>query len=534
MAALIKVVDEVEQLVQAGLVWGKGNAMGRVLTNYLSLAFSVEASIGVLEGTPTWKQLEPNTVGTFGAAVSKMAREPISKNRQRRKGATVDLDSSVEFEHDLTKAAFLDFIEGFTMASALYPYSGGTTRQGPIQSGALFQDLLAFEGAPDSFKHDALTTAMTEGRLVFARGFANATNNGMHVVDAASAVAETKVTSTDLVNETPSNGAGATLEIAGHRFAVGDLEIAVAVGVATLTVTVADFTTLGLTVGQVIHVGGLLTANQFSAGAGFGRITAIAAKTITLDKLDAALTTDNGVGETVELLFGSFIRNVAVDSSSFAEKYFQFEMALPNLDPAPADMYEYAKGNRANQVTFNLPLADKAAATFGFVGTDTAVPTTVRATNADTPVIPVQTAPLNTTADIARLRVTDLDELGMTTVFKSVSLVLDNQVTPDKSLGTLGAVYMNTGNFLVNLETQVLLTHASVVAAIRNNTTVTMDFILTNEDGAICVDIPAMTLGDGSKELPVNESVMINLAGEAFQDATLGYSLGVSVLPAVP
>ena len=508
--------------------------MGRVLTNQISLAFAIEETLGVLPSTPTWKQLEPNTIGAYGAVITKTAREPISADRQRRKGATTDLDSSAEFEHDLTKDAFTDFISGFVMASPLYPYSGGTTRQAPLRAGSSFEDLAAVEGTPDSFDHDAITTAMTADRLVFTRGFTNAANNGMHVVAAASTTTSTKVAST-LVNETPTHGSGATLELAGVRGASGDITLTVTAGVGTLGSTVLDFTTLGLTVGQVIHVGGLLTANQFTAGKGYARITSIAANVVLLDKLDSTLATDTGAAKLIDLLFGGFVRNVAVsDTTSFLEQSYQFEVVLPNLDPTPADMYQYSIGNYANQVTFGLPLTDKAAISFGFVGKDTEIPVDTQKTGAATPVLPVQTAPYNTSSDIARLRIQKVDETGLTTCFKSLSLVLDNQVTPDKCLGSLGAGYMNTGNFLVNLEAQILLTNADVISAIRNNTTVTMDFILENEDGAIAVDIPSLTLGDGSKELPMNESVLVNLSGEAFKDATLKYSVGISLVPAVP
>ena len=51
---------------------------------------------------------------------------------------------------------------------------------------------------------------------------------------------------------------------------------------------------------------------------------------------------------------------------------------------------------------------------------------------------------------------------------------------------------------------------------------------------AIAVDIPAMTLGDGSPELPINESVRLKLTGAAHQHSTLGTSIGVSLFPVVP
>jgi len=115
-----------------------------------------------------------------------------------------------------------------------------------------------------------------------------------------------------------------------------------------------------------------------------------------------------------------------------------------------------------------------------------------------------------------------------------MSLSLVNNVSPEKCLGTLGAAFMNTGNFEVNLEAELLFTNGDVVDRIRANTTVTMDFGVENDDGAVWVDIPSMTLGGGARSFPVNESILVSLTGNAFGDATLGTSLGVSLFPYMP
>lgn len=503
--------------------------MGVVKTNRISLVYGIEASLGVA-GT-LWKLLEPNDVATWGADTSKVARDPISPDRQRRKGTTTDVDSTVEFEHDLTKEVFLDFIESFSFASARYPYSGGTTRQGRVQSGALFDDLLAVNST-SSFDHDALTTAMAVGRLVFTRGFTTAANNGIHEVTGVPTTISTITTST-LVDETPGNVDNATMEIAGHRAATADLVWTAAT--STLSSTTLDFTTLGLSPGQVVHIGGLTSTNQFSEGVAYARIVSIAANAIIFDKVSGTLAADDpGTGETIDLLYGAFIRNVTVTDSDFLEQSYQFELTLPNLGTAAATRWQYAIGNYANQVTFNLPLADKATIEFGFVGTDTENPVTPQKSGAPTPVEVVESVAFNTSADIAKLRVEQTDETGLTTCFKSVSLTLNNQVTPEKCLGSLGASELNTGTYLVDVEAQLLLTNEDVISAIRDNETVMFDFIIKNDDGAIAVDIPSMTLGGGDLELPRNESVRINTTGEAFKDAILDYTVGFSTIPAVP
>src|SRR5687767_11224840 len=91
--------------------------MGRVLTNATTLQVATESALGV-QPTSGWKTVEPTTIGKYGPTLTKLTREPISENRQRRKGALTDLDSSVEFEADLTYDHFKMFIEGLMFATA--------------------------------------------------------------------------------------------------------------------------------------------------------------------------------------------------------------------------------------------------------------------------------------------------------------------------------------------------------------------------------------------------------------------------------
>lgn len=490
--------------------------MGRTLTNNFSLAYAKEETIGVLPSSPVWKLTEPNAINTFGSTISTVARSPISKLRQRRKGTITDLDSAVEYDCDLTLDSFIDFIESFCFSQ--------------------------FQGARVVAQTAVTTTAFTvptmgsvilESSLIVTRGAVNSVNNDLFVVDAAGTTTSVPVVGGGLTAETIAATRNPTLEVAGFRFPDSDLEVDAN---GNLITTTTDFTTLPIVVGQAIHVGGDLAANRFALAVNYSyaRVTAIAANLLTIDKKSTTFLTDDGSGQEVDLLFGRFIRNVNVDDSDYLETSFTFEGAYQNLASGPADEYEYAKGNFCNTVGFEIPLTDKATVGYSLVGTDTDNPTETRETDADAPLSPVQTTAFNTSSDIARLRITEIDETGLTTDFKSVTLNLNNNVTPEKVLGLLGAKYMNAGNFEVDLESQLLFTESAVVAAIRANETLTLDFALKNDNGAIFVDIPALTLGGGDKEYPVNESILINTTAMAFVDETFGASLMVSLFPHPP
>jgi hypothetical protein len=387
------------------------------------------------------------------------------------------------------------------------------------------------------------------GTLIWASGYLLDANNGLHVLsaDAASTDAVLTCAASTLADETaPAN---AEISVCGFRAAAADMVLDVTAGVATLTSTtsVPDWAALGLTLGQQVHLGGVVAANQFDVGGtaiyGFGRIKSIASNVMTLDKLDSTLATSDGVGDTIDVLFGRFVRNVNVDHADFLERYFQFEASFPNLfettPPTPVaepDGYEYALDNLCDSFSMSMSGQSLATLTVGFIGTDTETPVDggSRKTNADSARQPLLTEALNTAADFARLRITDVDETGLTTDFKDLKVNFNNGVSPDKVLGQLAAKFLNTGNFKVGIEAECVFTEPLVVNRIRNNTTVSMDFILENADGAGGFDIPSMTITGGGKDFPVNESVKIKLTGMAYQDPTLGTSIGVSFFPVTP
>lgn len=491
--------------------------MGRTLTNNFSLQYAIEESIGVLPGSPEWKLLEPNTIGAFGSSIATVARSPISKNRQRRKGTITDLDSVVDFDADLTLEHFIDFIEGFLFADFV----------GPVRT-------FPTDVSASAFTVPAMTAALPQFTLVFSRGFINSDNNGAKMVDTGGTTTSIPITGGGLVVETPIAIQNATVEVSGFQFTVGDLDVDAD---GNLVSVAKDFTELGLSAGQFIWVGGALAANQFTnaANTGFARVMDIATNKLTLDKKGQTFVTEADTTQLVELHFGRFIRNVGVDDADYLERSFNFEGAYDNLEyPGPGPAYEYAKGNFCNTLGFELPLVSKATMTFGFIGMDTEPPTTTRETNAGTPANPVQSAAFNTSADIARLRIINIDESGLTTDFKSISLNINNNVSPEKVLGLLGAKYMNTGNLEVDIEAQLLFTNPAVVEAIRANDRLTMDFSISNADGAIMVDIPSLTLGGGGRDFPVNESILINTTAQAYGDTVLESSMSVSMFPFVP
>lgn len=498
----------------------------RVITNGMSLSVAREASLGVLPVAPQWFELEPNSINTFGPTIAKTARTPISKARARRKGTVTDLDSAVEIEADLTLFHARLFAENFLFARAV----GG--------------DSYITTAATNAAYTVPAVSAAQAGRLIYnaagaktllhANGFDTDANNGLKVLGAAVVAGAVALPVAGLVAEAPAADILAEVSIAGVRGAAGDLSLNAA---GHLVSVALDFTTLGLTQGQVIHVGGIDALHQFANpdNIGFARVAGVGQHLLLLEKRDQVFAAEAGGGVAIDILFGQFVRNVDVDHPDFLQPSVQFELRSPGLMDGGAAGHEYAIGNWADALSIAIPLTGKATITLGFVGQNTTDPSLARATNAAVAKVGQQVGAFGTSSDIARLRMQDVDEEGLTTDFKSATFTLTNSVAGEKVVGHLGPKYLNAGDIEADLENQMLFTSPDVLHGIRCNKTYGFDTALRNGDGGLVLDLPTGTLAGGGREYPANQSVLINTTFAAHQeDDGPGFTCGFSFFPVLP
>ena len=306
----------------------------------------------------------------------------------------------------------------------------------------------------------------------------------------------------------------------------------------------------GLYEGMIVHFGSVTAAGEVVENAidtatppvvtGFARVKTIGT-TIIFDRVDEALQVASMAIATgdLDLLFGDFIRNVSRSDDDYVQRSHTIELSVPDLfedgsnAPNPVanpDGYEYAVGQVIGTLVLNFPLTDKATMTVNFVGQDTDTPSATRVT--DFPgATPARAGAMNTSADFARLEILDVDDDGITSDFKSLTLTINPQTSPEKVLGKLGARFINRGNLLIDVGAQVIFSDAKVLNAIRQNETVSFSTIIGNEDGVFHFAVPSMTLGGGGREYPANQAVLVNATGESFEDETFATSIHVSFIP---
>jgi len=484
----------------------------KIDSNITGLSFAEEECLKELpSGGVTWYDLEPNSYSDFGGELSTVARAPIDPSRQNKKGAVVDLDASGGFNVDFTQSNLTRLLQGFFFADARELPS---TK--PMNAAAVTITEVV-SGATDEYAAASGLNAFSPGQLVMASGFANATNNGLKVVAAATATA-LEVT-TGLVNES-TPGAGAKLECVGREFAQDDLSIAVVGNVVSLVSAAVDFTSLTeFFPGRWVFVGGDASANRFNNNAGFARIGSVTETALIFDDVTWAAENEAGSGKSIRLFVGTVIKNEK-NPVLIKRRSYNIERTLGM--GASAVQAEYLEGAVANEFTLNIPQADKLNADIAFIACDN---TYRSGENGDTVKAGTHIAApgedaFNTSSDIYRIKMhvhdsTSSNPAALFGYVSEASISINNNITPNKAIGVMGAFDTSAGNFEVGGSVTAYFTTVAAVKAVRANADVGMSIIGAAKNAGFIFDIPLLGLGGGAlaveKDAPI--TVPLETAG---------------------
>jgi hypothetical protein len=504
------------------------------LAEATGLLIARETSLGT-QPTAGWQTLQPNAgkLSNFYLHTVTKAREPLTKQRQMEAPEIVDANANPGVGHDLLKDLIDATADGWLLT--VFKGSGGTGT-------AYWSNTLATATITARTSTAYTVTAggaLQAGTLVVPRGWvtgANATANGtLQVVGAASS--STSITVASGVAETPAGAYPVTLEVAGFRGASGDIQID---GSGDIISTVADFTTMGLSVGQWLWVGGTAggaTAFATAAYRGFAKIKGpITATKIPLERRSWTVgSADTGSSKTIDLYWGRWIRNVAFGHADYLMSSYQMELTYTGLSGGTVDEYIYAAGNVFDQVKFNIGEQALVDCDLSFIGTTITKPATTRATGASTAAAPLAIQSFNSVNKVLREKVAiKATDVVVADDIESAGITIMNHVTPQKQHGTLGTKRDVVGKVEASADLTVALTQDDAIKACQDNTTLTYDIGLRNDDMGMLFDMPSCKCTDAPPSFPANGPVSLALKLAGFRDATGNYTVGISLFPFLP
>lgn len=504
-------------------------AITKIDSNSSGLRYCQETSLGVLPAAASqiWYPLEPNTYASFGGKVTTIARNPINASRQRKKGVVTDVDASAGWNTDITQSN-CDLLQGFLFANWRRKIEISPT-----------------QATASTHKYHVATSGLSIGSLIFVSGFTNGTNNGLKRVTAVDA---TDVTVVDtLIDETTT----ASIVEVGFQFASGDATVSTAATLPAIVTSSKDCTAFNLVGGEFIFVGDSANAAySFAVAAdnGFARVRSVTATHIYLDKSAGTLATDAGTSKTVRIFFGRVLKNEL--GNSIVRRSYTEERLLGANNSADITLQQadYVHGAVANKLTLNVPTANKLNMDLDFVGLySAAIDENVSGTNtllskaavvagsaANAPAI-VESDAFNTSSDVTRIKLSTFTEgtTNPTSLFAYVSdlkLTIDNKLSPDKAVGTVGAFEVSAGTFEVGGTITAYFGDVASITAVQNNADITLDAHFVKANQGISFDVPLITLGNGLPNVVQDKAIELPLDTLAATGAKLNSALDHTLL----
>lgn len=367
-------------------------------------------------------------------------------------------------------------------------------------------------------------TAFAAGELVLASGFGVAANNGLKTV---TSLAGGDLTVAEALTDEAAPPTAAKLQSVGFEFDADDVAIAMNGGLVRLTSATVDFTTMGFIAGEWIFLGGDAVGTRFAVNAGFARIGVIAAGYLEFDKVDwENAAAEASGGKTIRLWYGTIVRNEP-DPALILHKPVQFERTLGN--DVNGVMSEYLIGATANEMTLNVAQAALCTMDLGFVACDDEKRTGAQGLKAGTRPLLVAEDAFNTTDHFARIKLAAIDPVSANPIAlfgfcTDITLTINNNVSPNKAVGVLGAFATTAGTFEVGGELTAYFTSVAGPQAVRNNLDMTVDYILVKDNAGMVWDIPLLALGNGAIQIEQDQPVTLPLETNA-AESKFGHTL---------
>lgn len=493
-------------------------------SNRTESRWSEETALKTANGSAVWQLLEVNNYLDARGQFTKVARSPIAADRQRKKGITTDLDAKFGHNTDLTQYNMQDLLQGLFFADLRRKAEFTAT----ITSVATSDDSFNAASGLDIFAVDD---------MVFARGFDQALgNNGIHRV---TVIAAGKLTSDhNLADETPP--AGAKLIRVGVHTAAGNIDVDATQPFPALTSngTSPNFTTWGLTPGQSICIGDDAALTRFTNATNncVARVRSVVAGRVVLDKCSkGAMVTETNTTQTIRVFFGRFQKNES-DQSLIKRRTYQIERQLGAPDDAlPAQIQsEYFTGCVFDSMKLDFRQADKITMDCMFTSLDQELRTGPTGLKAGTrPNIENADAQV-TSIDLKRVRISKVisgDEApaALYAFVDNMTLNISNNSTVEKALTVLGGYDYSHGDFTAGGTFTGTFFSVDGVAAVRNNDDVTIDIMCFRDNAGWVIDMPLVSLGDGSidvqKDKAIKNPVTFECASGEEIDANLDYTV---------
>ena len=294
-----------------------------------------------------------------------------------------------------------------------------------------------------------------------------------------------------------------------------------------MTSTTLNFTTvggIGIDEGEHIWIGGDDALTFFSGNDEnncLARVRVASANSLTFDKASkGAMVTEANTTDTVEIYFARVLKNEQIED--IVRRTYQVERQLGASDDAsPSQIQsEYFTGCVANEFTMNLQQADKITCDLKYIAADQETRTGATGLKAGTRPDIENADAQNTSSDLklvslAKITAGNEAPTPLFAFIPNMTINFNNGIEPLKALTTLGAFDMSAADFVVNGSMSGYFNQIDSIGVIRANDSLTMHLFAVKGAQGWCLDLPLITISDGSIQVEKDKSIMVPLNFEA-------------------
>lgn len=464
-----------------------------------------ESSFGETPATPAFQDLR-FTSSNLAYVPEMYMSEEIRADRMIPEIVRVGFETSGDIGTELSYGNLDYLLKGVMFSDwTILPF-----RENPTADSTIYNVL----GSTGQYAF-TLGSTFFPGMLCKFSGFSNPENNRVGMLIYGSNAEATLGGAAGCVTEI-APPAGARVKQVGFQADYNDLHAEASP--ALLRSSVLDFTTLNISKGMWIKIGGSGAENRFATLSmnSWARVTKVTAHTIELENLPAGWTDDVGLDKSIRIFYGDYIRN------GVTERSYTLELEYLGL---PVPEWEYYRGMEIATCKLEMPSQEIIRANLGFLGKNSTLEL-ARLASATTVAAPSEIV-LNTSLNIGSIREGGVSVAGPNYV-TDIKLNIDNSLRGQNAVGSEEIIGIGVGRFKVDGSMTAYFGTSGSLQKVRSGVASSYDFCITDSVGnkAYLFDLPRIKFTSGNNEVQgADTDIMIEVGFHAIRHPEYNYTL---------
>jgi hypothetical protein len=196
-----------------------------------------------------------------------------------------------------------------------------------------------------------------------------------------------------------------------------------------------------------------------------------------------------------------------------------------------------------NQAEFNFKTADKLTASLSFIAQDYETRSAAVGVKSGTRPVLEDADGVNTSSDVPRVwlaEVSDTDSLPdrLFAHAQDFTITLNNNVSQDKAIGSLGSIGATPGTFEVMVKGSVYFADVAALSAVRSNEDITLDVHIWKDNAGISWDFPLGSIAVDALGVDQDRAIVLPFTFDAARgkgvDTDLDYTMLMTFWPYLP